>query len=98
VTCALQEYHLVPAAPAVLKLLKIVDNAQILLSIEWLAAAQAYDLQPQAIAPASATNALHRRLRAAVAIYRDDRPLADDIAIATALLRDGSPSSHGRET
>jgi histidine ammonia-lyase len=98
VTSALQEDHLVHATPAVLKLLKIVDNAQILLAIEWLAAAQAYDLQSPGTAPAPATGALHRRLRQAVATYRDDRPLADDIARAAGLLRSGSPSAQGRET
>jgi histidine ammonia-lyase len=46
VTSGLQEDHLCHATPAALKLLKILDNAEFILSIELLATVQAYDLQP----------------------------------------------------
>jgi histidine ammonia-lyase len=88
VTSGLQEDHLSHATPAALKLLTILDNAELVVAIELLAAAQAYDLQP---APGSAraprTDALYRAVRARVGHYRDDRPLAGDIECARDLLR-----------
>jgi histidine ammonia-lyase len=59
----------------------------LILSIELLAAAQAYDLQPGSLARAPATDALYRRVRERVAEYRDDRPLAEDIERAGEMLR-----------
>jgi histidine ammonia-lyase len=92
VTSGLQEDHLSHATPAALKLLKILDNAEIVIAIELLAAAQAYDLQPApAHARAPRTDALYRALRAEVAHYRDDRPLAGDIERARELLRRCTP-------
>jgi histidine ammonia-lyase len=79
VTSGLQEDHLSHATPAALKLLKIIDNAEIILAIELLAAAQAYELQRNSLARAARTDAVYRRVRAAVAQYRDDRPLGVDI-------------------
>jgi histidine ammonia-lyase len=48
VTSGLQEDHLSHATPGALKLLKIIDNAEIILAIELLAASQAYELQRDA--------------------------------------------------
>ncbi len=70
VTSGLQEDHLSHATPAALKLLKIIDNAEIILAIELLAAAQAYELQPDASARAPHTDDRYRRLRARVASLR----------------------------
>jgi histidine ammonia-lyase len=87
VTSALQEDHLSHATPSALKLLKILDNAEIILAIELLAAAQAYDLQRTSLARAAQTEILYRAVRARVAQYKDDRPLGADIRIARELLR-----------
>jgi len=92
VTSGLQEDHLSHATPAALKLLKILDNAEFVVAIELLAAAQAYELQPApGAARAPRTAALCRALRAQVAHYRDDRPLGDDIERVRELLRRRSP-------
>jgi histidine ammonia-lyase len=86
VTSGLQEDHLAHATPAALKLLKILGNAQNILAIELLAAAQAYDLAPHGAARAAGTDALYRRVRKLVTHYRDERPLAQDIGRACDML------------
>jgi len=86
VTSGLQEDHLSHATPAALKLLKIVDNAEIIVAIELLAAAQAYELQRDSRSRAAQTDAVYRRLRALVPPYSDDRPLGADIQRARELL------------
>jgi histidine ammonia-lyase len=87
VTSGLQEDHLSHATPAALKLLKIIDNAQIIIAIELLAAAQAYELQRDASPRAAQTDAAYRRVRAVIPQYRDDRPLGADIERARELLQ-----------
>lgn len=87
ITSGLQEDHLVHATPAALKLLKILDNAEFILSIELLAAAQAYDLQGGALERAPHTDIVYRAVRRRIAHYRDDRPLARDIECAREFLR-----------
>jgi histidine ammonia-lyase len=89
VTSGLQEDHLSHATPAALKLLQIIDNAESILAIELLAAAQAYELQPDSRARAAHTDAVYRRLRAVIPHYADDRPLGADIQIAREFLRAG---------
>jgi len=79
VTSGLQEDHLVHATPAAIKLLKILDNAEYILSIELLASAQAYDLQSGTLARAPHTDLVYRAVRKQIPHYRDDRPLAGDI-------------------
>jgi histidine ammonia-lyase len=91
ITSALQEDHLVHATPAAQKLCAIVANAEVMLAIELLAAAQAYDLSGLAAARAPRTEAALQRVRALVPTYRDDRPLAEDIAKAVRLLRTQVP-------
>jgi histidine ammonia-lyase len=86
VTSGLQEDHLCHATPAALKLLKIIDNAEIIIAIELLAAAQAYELQRDSLARAARTDAIYRRVRALVPQFRDDRPLGADIQRARELL------------
>jgi histidine ammonia-lyase len=88
ITSGLQEDHLAHATPAALKLLDIVENTEAILAIELLAAAQAYDLAPDAPARAPATDAAYRRVRRVVSLYRDDRPLAGDIELIRGLLRE----------
>jgi histidine ammonia-lyase len=87
VTSGLQEDHLAHATPAALKLIEIAENAEAILAIELLAAAQAYDLAADAAARAPATQAAHRRVRRVVGVYRDDRPLARDIDSIRGMLR-----------
>jgi histidine ammonia-lyase len=87
VTSGLQEDHLSHATPAALKLLKIIDNAEIIVAIELLAAAQAYELQRDSLARATQTDAAYRRVRAVIPHYRDDRPLGADIQCARELVR-----------
>ncbi len=86
VTSGLQEDHLSHATPAALKLLKIIDNAESIVAIELLAAAQAYELQRGSHARAGRTDALYRRIRGLIPTYRDDRPLGADIQRARGLL------------
>jgi histidine ammonia-lyase len=86
VTSGLQEDHLSHATPGALKLLKIIDNAEIILAIELLAASQAYELQRDAGGRAALTDAAYRRIRAVIPHYRDDRPLGADIETAREML------------
>jgi len=88
ITSGLQEDHLSHATPAALKLLKIVDNAEYILSIELLAAAQAYDLQSGTAARAPNTDIVYRAVRGKIPHYRDERPLARDIERARSIIRE----------
>jgi histidine ammonia-lyase len=91
VTSGLQEDHLSHATPGALKLLKIIDNAEIIVAIELLAAAQAYELQRDSLARAAQTDAVYRTVRALVPQFRDDRPLGADIPIARKMLQGPPP-------
>lgn len=95
VTSGMQEDHLSHATPAARKLINILDNAEIVLAIELLAAAQAYDLQPGPPARAAQTDALHRTVRGRIAHFRDDRPLSGDIQVARQLLGRAPPKLTG---
>jgi histidine ammonia-lyase len=87
VTSGLQEDHLCHATPAALKLLKIIDNAETIIAIELLAAAQAYELQRDSLSRAAQTDAILRKIRALIPQFRDDRPLGADIHLARELLK-----------
>jgi histidine ammonia-lyase len=87
VTSGLQEDHLCHATPAAIKLLKILDNSEYLLSIELLAAAQAYDLRGADPKRAPNTDIVYRAVRRHIAHYRDERPLSRDIERARELIR-----------
>lgn len=88
ITSAQQEDHLAHATPAALKLLQICANAESILAIEYMAAAQALELQ-NGIAPlAKGTAALVEKLRQKVAPYADDAPLSDEIEKARAVILD----------
>jgi histidine ammonia-lyase len=88
ITSGLQEDHLCHATPAALKLLKILHNAEYILGIELLAAAQAYDLQGGSLARAPNTDIVYRAVRSRIPHYRDDRPLAQDIELARQIIRE----------
>ena len=93
ITSALQEDHLCHPTPSALKALKILDNAEAVLGIELLAAAQAHDLMDGTLAMGAGTGRLQARLRALIPPYEDDRPLSDDMAKAAALIRGESPAA-----
>ncbi len=59
---------------------------EIILAIELLAAAQAYDLQPTALARAPRTESVYRAVRKRIPHYARDRPLAGDIERAREIL------------
>jgi histidine ammonia-lyase len=96
ITSGLQEDHLSHATPGALKLLKIIDNAQFIVAIEMLAAAQAYELQPDSRARAAHTDAVYRRVRARIPQYRDDRPLGVDIETAREMVGGPPPKPADR--
>ena len=79
------------ATPAALKALEIVDNAGRIVAIELLAAAQAYDLQTGDMPRAPYTDSLWRSVRRVVPTYCDDRPLAEDMAVAFRMIADAAP-------
>jgi histidine ammonia-lyase len=91
VTSGLQEDHLSHATPAALKLLRIIDNAELILAIELLAATQAYELQRASLSRAAHTDAVYALVRAAIPPYRDDRPLGADITRARELITRAPP-------
>ena len=91
ITSGLQEDHLCHATPAALKALDIIENTTRVLAIELLAASQAYDLQENEASRAAPTDAW-RYVRDRVPAYQDDRPLADDIASAAAIVAGIPPS------
>ncbi|SAL52507.1 phenylalanine/histidine ammonia-lyase [Caballeronia arvi] len=91
VTSGLQEDHLCHATPAALKALEIIENSARILGIELLAATQAYDLQPTQLARAPYTDSLRAKVRGVLPIYRDDRPLANDMTFAFRMIADGVP-------
>lgn len=87
ITAGLQEDILTHATPAALKSLSILENLENILAIELIAAAQAYDLQPDFRDSAQRTTALRREIRAHIPIYADDRPIADDIDSMRKIMR-----------
>lgn len=89
VTSALQEDMLTHATPAALKALAVIDNLELVLTIELLAAAQAYDCQPGTLGRAPGTDALYCSIRALVPVYEDDRPLNMDFSRVRPLLSTG---------
>lgn len=90
ITSALQEDHLSHATPASLKALTVIENAESILGIELLAAAQAHEFRGEG--RAAGTDRVYRQLRAAIPGYADDRPLSDDMALAANLIRSVSPA------
>ena len=87
----LQEDMLCHATPAALKLLAIIANTRMVLAIELLAVCQAHDLRAGTAAPGPESAAIVSMVRRHVGLYADDRPLADDMATITKLLRQPLP-------
>jgi histidine ammonia-lyase len=68
---------------------EIVSNAETVLALEALAAAQALDLRAP-LEPGPATRAVHDAVRATVPFFDADREFGPDIADAIALVRRGA--------
>jgi len=84
-----QEDHVSMGMTAARHARAIVDNAEIVVALEALGAAQALDLRaPLQAGPA--TRAVHDAIRAQVPFVEHDRELGPDIAAAVELVRDGT--------
>ena len=80
-----------PEVLAANKLLAIIENAEYILSIEWMAATQAHDFIQSVAARAPGTDALYGLLRTHVAPYSDDRPPSADIEAIRSLMSQNTP-------
>ena len=88
-TSANKEDHVSMGAWAARKAARVLDNAERVVAIELLAAAQGIDwLRPLRTSPA--LEAAHRAIRQVAAVYADDRPGAPDIEAAAELVRSGA--------
>lgn len=92
-TSGLQEDFLAHPTAAANKLLAILDNAEHILAIELMAAAQAHDFLEATTSRAPGTDAIHRLVRSQVAHYHDDRPLNGDIDAVRQLISERDPPS-----
>ena len=68
---------------------EVVSNAETVVALEALGAAQALDLRTP-LEPGPATRAVRQALRAAVPYFDEDREFGPDIAAAIALVRSGA--------
>ena len=83
-----QEDHVSMGMTAARHAREIVANAETVLALEALAAAQALDLRAP-LEPGPATRAVHDALRASIPFFEADREFGPDIADAVALVRSG---------
>ncbi|NLR98381.1 histidine ammonia-lyase [Rhizobium sp. P38BS-XIX] len=90
-TSGLQEDFLAHPTAAATKLLAILDNAEYILAIELMAAAQAHDFLVSQGARASGTERVYAAVRSCVPIYGDDRPLNMDIETLRAVIATVAP-------
>jgi histidine ammonia-lyase len=81
-----QEDHVSMGMTAARHARAVVANAEVVLALEALVAAQALDLRAP-LEPAAATRAVRDRIRAAVAFLDVDRELGPDIGAAVELVR-----------
>jgi histidine ammonia-lyase len=90
ITSGLQEDFLAHPTAAANKLLALIDNAEYILAIELMAAAQAHEFVGDTARRAAGTDAIHKTVRAVVSPYADDRPLSRDIEALRGLIRAAS--------
>lgn len=83
-----QEDHVSMGMTAARHARDVVTNAETVVALEALAAAQALDLRAP-LEPGPATRAVHARIRAAVPFFEADREFGPDIAEAIGLVRNG---------
>ena len=88
-TSANKEDHVSMGVTAARKAARAVANVRRILAIELLTASQALEFH-RPLATSGPLEAVHRRLRARVPIYDDDRPLAPDIEAVAELVRSGT--------
>ena len=84
-----QEDHVSMGMTAARHARDIVTNAETVLALEALAAAQALDLRAP-LMPGPATRAVHDAIRATVTFFEADREFGPDIADAISLVRRGA--------
>lgn len=87
-TCLGQEDHVSMGSIAGVKGLRVLENAEMVLAIELLCAAQAVDLQDRS--PGVGVKIAHALIRACVPPLHDDRSVANDITRVAELIRTGS--------
>lgn len=85
-TSGLQEDFLAHPTAAANKLLAVIDNAEYVLAIEWMAATQAHDFLDTVARRAPGTDSLYRLLRSHISHYSDDRPFSSDMEKTRLLL------------
>jgi len=90
-TSGLQEDFLAHPTAAASKLLAILDNAEYILAIELMAAAQAHDFLASKATRAPGTDRLYVAVRSRVPLYGDDRPLNTDMESLRDLLAQTAP-------
>ncbi|TIX31279.1 MAG: histidine ammonia-lyase, partial [Mesorhizobium sp.] len=88
VTSGLQEDFLAHPTVAANKLLAVIDNAEYILAIELMAAAQAHDFLAGKAARAPGTDAVYRAVRRRIPHYSDDRPLSWDMEMLRDFIRE----------
>ncbi|MEB3044155.1 HAL/PAL/TAL family ammonia-lyase [Rhizobium mulingense] len=90
-TSGLQEDFLAHPTAAAGKLLAVIDNAEYILAIELMAAAQAHDFLAATAPRAAGTDILYRAVRQRISHYDDQRPLNGDIEAVRSLIRETAP-------
>ncbi|MGY5800514.1 HAL/PAL/TAL family ammonia-lyase [Rhizobium sp. LEGMi12c] len=90
-TSGLQEDFLAHPTAAAGKLLTILDNAEYILAIELMAAAQAHDFLVSQGTRAAGTERVYTAARSCVPIYGDDRPLNADMEALRAMVAQVAP-------
>ncbi|MBY3127424.1 MULTISPECIES: histidine ammonia-lyase [Rhizobium] len=90
-TSGLQEDFLAHPTAAAGKLLTVIDNAEYILAIELMAAAQAHDFLAATAQRAAGTDLVYKAVREHVSHYGDDRPLNYDIETVRTLIRETAP-------
>jgi histidine ammonia-lyase len=91
-----QEDHVSMGMTAARHAREVVANAEVVVALEALGAAQALDLRAP-LEPGPATAAVKRALREAVPFFEADREFGPDIAAATDLVRSGALVSASEE-
>ncbi|MBY3558611.1 HAL/PAL/TAL family ammonia-lyase [Rhizobium laguerreae] len=90
-TSGLQEDFLAHPTAAAGKLLTVIDNAEYILAIELMAAAQAHDFLAATAQRAPGTDLVYQAVRKHVSHYGDERPLNGDIEAVRSLIRETAP-------
>ena len=84
-----QEDHVSMGATAARKALYVLENVEVILAIELLTAAQAFEYR-KPLRSGLLLEAVHQTLRSQVSFAEEDRVFTDDIEKAVGLLKDGA--------